>query len=101
MANARVAGLFAVTCAAGQSGLMFAPVRLGFSSPRAVALFLFLSLLAVLTTSALAQPKDNSGKRLEAIRAEMERGQGLYVSGNYAAAAQVFRRRTWLCMDVS
>jgi len=46
--------------------------------------------VAILTTSALAQPKDSSSKRLDAIRSEMEKGQGLYVSGNYAGAALVF-----------
>lgn len=79
-----------MTCAARQSELMSALVSLGFLSRRGAGLFLLLLLLAVLTTSALAQPKDNSGKRLEAIRAEMERGQGMYLSGNYAAAAQIF-----------
>ena len=69
---------------------MFAPVSSGFLSRRGVLLFLLLALVAIVTTSALAQPKDNSGKRLEAIRAEMEKGQGLYVTGNYAGAAEVF-----------
>ena len=69
---------------------MFAPVSSGFLSRRGVLVFLLLALVAILTTSALAQPKDNSGKRLEAIRAEMEKGQGLYVAGNYAGAAEVF-----------
>ncbi len=53
-------------------------------------LLLLLALVAIITTSALAQTKDNSGKRLEAIRVEMEKGQGLYVAGNYAGAAEVF-----------
>jgi tetratricopeptide (TPR) repeat protein len=68
---------------------MFAPVSLGFSLRRGL-LFLFLALVGILTTNALAQPKDSSSKRLEAIRAEMEKGQGLYVTGNYAGAAEVF-----------
>ncbi|HEX2669619.1 MAG TPA: PEGA domain-containing protein, partial [Polyangiaceae bacterium] len=37
-----------------------------------------------------AQPKDAPSKRLEAIRAEMDKGQGLFMAGNYAGAAQVF-----------
>ena len=69
---------------------LFAPVSSGFSSRRRVALFLLLALVAVISTSALGQTKDNSGKRLDAIRAEMEKGQGLYVAGNYAGAAEVF-----------
>ncbi len=47
-------------------------------------------LLAALATGALAQTKDDAGKRLEAIRFEMEKGQGLYLAGNYAGAAEVF-----------
>ncbi|MES1172979.1 MAG: PEGA domain-containing protein [Myxococcales bacterium] len=53
-------------------------------------LLLLLALVAIVTTSALAQTKDNSSKRLEAIRSEMEKGQGLYVAGNYVGAAEVF-----------
>jgi len=45
--------------------------------------------VAALSTRATAQPQSAS-KRLEAIRAEMEKGQGLYVAGNFAGAAQVF-----------
>ena len=72
---------------------MFAPVSLGFStrSTRWVVLLLvLLGLVAIVTGTALAQPKDASGKRLEAIRQEMEKGQGLYVAGNYVGAAEVF-----------
>jgi len=39
---------------------------------------------------ALAQPRDPAAKSLEGIRAQMEKGQGLYVAGNYAGAAEVF-----------
>ena len=69
---------------------LFNPVSLGFLSRRRVALFILLALVAVISTSALGQTKDNSGKRLDAIRSEMEKGQGLYVAGNYAGAAEVF-----------
>jgi hypothetical protein len=69
---------------------MFAPVSLGFFRRRSVLLLLLLALLAIVSTSALAQTKDNSSKRLEAIRSEMEKGQGLYVAGNYVGAAEVF-----------
>lgn len=69
---------------------MFAPVSSGFLSRRGVLLVLLLALVGILTTSAFAQSKDNSSKRLDAIRTEMEKGQGLYVTGNYAGAAEVF-----------
>src|SRR5450432_3019341 len=70
---------------------MFAPVSSGFLSRRGVLLFLLLALVAILSTSAIAQtPGDSPGKRLEAIRAQMEKGQGLYVAGNYSGAAEVF-----------
>lgn len=62
----------------------------GFSTRRGVLLLLLLALLVIVSASALAQPKDSSGKRLEAIRVEMEKGQGLYVAGNYVGAAEVF-----------
>ncbi|HWZ88711.1 MAG TPA: PEGA domain-containing protein [Polyangiaceae bacterium] len=78
---------------------MFATVSSGFSSRRGALVFLLLALLvAVLAPSATAeqpssappQPQLSAGKRLEAIRAEMEKGQGLYVTGNYAGAAAIF-----------
>ena len=65
-------------------------VSLGFSTRRGVLLLLLLALAVIVSASAFAQTKDNSGKRLEAIRAEMEKGQGLYVAGNYVGAAEVF-----------
>jgi hypothetical protein len=73
---------------------MFAPVSSGFLSRRSVLPFLLVALVAlvgILSTRAIAQtPPESQGKRLEAIRAEMEKGQGLYVAGNYAGAAQIF-----------
>jgi tetratricopeptide (TPR) repeat protein len=70
---------------------MFAPVSSGVLSRRGVLLLLLLALVAILSTSAIAQtPGDSPGKRLEAIRAQMEKGQGLYVAGNYSGAAEVF-----------
>jgi PEGA domain-containing protein len=70
---------------------MFARVSSGFFSRRGVLVVLLLTLLvAALTQSAVAQPQGSAGKRLEAIRAEMEKGQGLYVAGNYGGAAEVF-----------
>ena len=52
---------------------MFAPVSSGFLSRRGVLLVLLLALVGILTTSAFAQSKDNSSKRLDAIRTEMEK----------------------------
>ncbi|MEO8901241.1 MAG: PEGA domain-containing protein [Polyangiaceae bacterium] len=50
-----------------------------------------VALVGILSTRAIAQtPPDSPGKRLEAIRQEMEKGQGLYVAGNYSGAAEVF-----------
>ena len=73
---------------------MFAPVSSGFLSRRGWLPFLLLALVAlvgILSTSAIAQtPPESQGKRLEAIRSQMEKGQGLYVAGNYAGAAEVF-----------
>ncbi|MEP7050511.1 MAG: PEGA domain-containing protein [Pseudomonadota bacterium] len=69
-------------------------MRSGFLSRRGALPFLLVALVAlvgILSPRAIAQtPADSQGKRLEAIRAEMEKGQGLYVAGNYAGAAQVF-----------
>jgi tetratricopeptide (TPR) repeat protein len=71
---------------------LFAPVSSGFLSRRGALLFLLLALVAILSTSAIAQTPsgDSPGKRLEAIRSQMEKGQGLYVAGNYSGAAEVF-----------
>jgi len=68
---------------------MFALVNLVFLSRRGAPVFLLLALSA-LATGASAQPKDAPGKRLEAIRSEMDRGQSLFAAGNYAGAAEVF-----------
>ncbi|HET7541053.1 MAG TPA: tetratricopeptide repeat protein, partial [Polyangiaceae bacterium] len=65
-------------------------MSLVFLSRRSALLFVLLVLLAAFATGAAAQPKDGSGKRLESIRAEMDKGQSLFVAGNYAAAAAVF-----------
>lgn len=71
--------------------VLFARVSSGFFSRRGALLVLLLTfLLAALAERATAQPQPSAAKRLEAIRAEMEKGQGLYVSGNYAGAAAVF-----------
>ncbi len=61
-------------------------------SRRGALLFLLLALVAILSTSAIAQTPavDSPGKRLEGIRAQMEKGQGLYLAGNYSGAAEVF-----------
>src|SRR5450432_3349209 len=70
---------------------MFARVSSGFFSRRGALVVLLLTLLvAALAQSATAEPQASAGQRLEAIRAEMEKGQGLYVTGNYAGAAEVF-----------
>jgi len=72
---------------------MFALVKLVFLSRlsrRSAPLLLLLGLGAALAPAVSAQPKDAPSKRLEAIRAEMDKGQGLFVAGNYAGAAEVF-----------
>src|SRR4051812_35293692 len=69
---------------------MFALVNLGFLSRRGALGLLLLALLVALATAAWAQPKEGASKRLEAIRAEMDRGQSLFIAGNYAGAAEVF-----------
>jgi len=69
---------------------MFVLVSSVFLSRRGALVVLLLALLAALATEAWAQGKDGSGKRLEAIRSEMDRGQGFYLAGNYAGAAEVF-----------
>jgi len=70
---------------------MFGLVSSGFSlRQRALVLLLPAAFAAALATGAWAQSKDGSGKRLEAIRLEMDRGQALYAAGNYAGAAEVF-----------
>jgi PEGA domain-containing protein len=69
---------------------MFERVSSGFLSRRGALVVLLLALLGALATGAWAQTKDSPGKRLEAIRSEMDKGQGLYVAGNYAGAAEVF-----------
>src|SRR5450432_3311235 len=70
---------------------MFAPVSSGFFSRRGALLLLLLALVvAVLSPSAVAETRGTAGQRLEAIRVQMEKGQGLYVAGNYSGAAAVF-----------
>jgi len=72
---------------------MFALVKLVFLSRLSrcsAPLLLLLALGAALAPVVSAQPKDVPGKRLEAIRAEMDKGQGLFIAGNYAGAAEVF-----------
>lgn len=68
---------------------MFALVNLVFLSRRGAQVVLLLALSA-LATGVSAQPKEAPAKRLEAIRAEMDKGQSLFMSGNYAGAAEVF-----------
>jgi len=69
---------------------MFVLVSSGFFSRRGALVLLLLVLVAAFATAAWAQPKDAPGKRLEAIRAEMDKGQSLFIAGNYAGAAEVF-----------
>ncbi len=45
--------------------------------------------LGAVTGTATAQTR-NASQKLEAIRQLMEKGQGLYIAGNYQAAAEVF-----------
>lgn len=49
-----------------------------------------LGLLLLIVSGALAQPRDATAQKLEVIRERMERGQALYIGGNYAAAAETF-----------
>jgi hypothetical protein len=72
---------------------MFALVKLVFLSRlsrRSAPLLLLVALGAALAPAVSAQPKDAPSKRLEAIRTEMDKGQSLFVAGNYAGAAEVF-----------
>lgn len=41
-------------------------------------------------TAAFAQPRDATSQKLDAIREQMERGQGMYLRGDYAEAARLF-----------
>lgn len=47
------------------------------------------TLMSTTTGTAAAQTR-NASQKLEAIRQLMERGQGLYLAGNYQGAAEVF-----------
>lgn len=49
-----------------------------------------LGMIVLSVTWALAEPRSATAQKLEAIRGQMERGQALYVGGNYLAAAQLF-----------
>lgn len=72
---------------------MFALVKLVFlSRPSRLAApaLLLLAFMAALAPGASAEPKDAPSKRLEAIRAEMDKGQSLFIAGNYSGAAEVF-----------
>jgi hypothetical protein len=56
-----------------------------------LGLFGLLVAVVVVSSDATAQrAKDPLAKKLEAIRERMERGQGLYVGGKHAEAAQTF-----------
>ena len=55
-----------------------------------LVLGLFGSVAIPQFASAQAQKGLSQAKKLEAIRELMEKGQGLYVTGNYAGAAQIF-----------
>ena len=77
---------------------MFRWVSLALFSRRRVLVVFLLGLLAALAPSATAEqpatavtaPPLGASQRLEAIRIEMEKGQSLYLSGNYTGAAAVF-----------
>lgn len=55
-------------------------------------MWVVLSCVLVLTGAVRvsAQGQDPTSRKLASIRDEMERGQALYVGGNYTAAAQIF-----------
>lgn len=71
---------------------MFEAVNSRFHARFAALVLLVLGLCAsVLVPSASAQgPAQSQAKKLDAIRELMEKGQALYVTGNYAGAAQIF-----------
>ncbi len=52
---------------------------------------MLVAALVVLTAAPVATAQTSStSKKLEAIRERMEKGQGLYVSGDYTGAAKIF-----------
>lgn len=70
-------------------------MRVRFRAPRGYVAWLIASLaLSLAVPTAVAQSgassKAAASNKLEAIRVLMEKGQGLYLAGNYAGAADVF-----------
>lgn len=69
---------------------MFRAVNSGSFLRSPLAWFSALGMLLLAVSVALAQPRDATSQKLDVIREQMEKGQALYVGGNYAAAAQIF-----------
>ncbi|HEY6081183.1 MAG TPA: PEGA domain-containing protein, partial [Polyangiaceae bacterium] len=80
------------SCAAGAIVAKFHAVRSSSFARRVVAVLSLgagLYTLAAASGSATAQT-GSATQKLEAIRQLMEKGQGLYLAGNYPGAAEVF-----------
>jgi tetratricopeptide (TPR) repeat protein len=80
------------SCAAGAIVAKFRAVKSSFFARRALALLsvgVGLYALGATPSTAIAQPRGASQK-LEAIRQLMEKGQGLYIAGDYQGAAELF-----------
>jgi tetratricopeptide (TPR) repeat protein len=80
------------SCAAGPIVAKFRAVKSSFFARRALALLsvgVGLYALGATPSTAVAQTRSASQK-LEAIRQLMEKGQGLYIAGNYQGAAELF-----------
>ncbi len=74
---------------------MFRRVRAGVRARKGYVAWLVaaLALVVLLPTAGAQAPRagrDAAAQKLEAIRALMEKGQALYVAGDYAGAAKVF-----------
>ncbi len=80
------------SCAAGAIVANFHAVKSTSFARRALAVLsvgIGLYTLGTAPTTATAQTR-NASQKLEAIRQLMEKGQGLYIAGNYQGAADVF-----------
>jgi tetratricopeptide (TPR) repeat protein len=80
------------SCAAGAIVAKFRAVKSSFFARRAFALLsVGVGLYALSTAPSTATAQTRSGsQKLETIRQLMEKGQSLYVGGNYQGAAELF-----------
>ncbi len=81
------------SCAAGAIVAEFRAVKSSSFARRALAVLsvgLGLYTLGSPDRSAVAQTRGSASQKLEAIRQLMEKGQGQYLAGNYAGAADIF-----------